>query len=80
MIVAVKPNFASFLVFVGAADSFAPKISSFETVIKREAILNLSQNSEYPRIFRVKGANQNTQKSLSTNLMNAKPFYLPHGT
>ena len=35
-----KPNFVSFLVFVGAATSFTAKISSFETVAKREAILN----------------------------------------
>ena len=28
------------------------------------------QNSEYPRIFRVKGANQNTRKFLSTDLVN----------
>ena len=37
----VTPNFVSFLVFVGAAASFTAKISSFETVAKREAILNL---------------------------------------
>ena len=35
-----KPNFVSFLVFVGAADSFTAKISYFETVAKRKAILN----------------------------------------
>ena len=35
-----KPNFVSFLVFVGAAASFTAKISSFETVAKQEAILN----------------------------------------
>ena len=29
-----------------------------------------SQNSEYPRIFRVTGANQNAQKLLSTDLVN----------
>ena len=33
-----KPNFVSFLVFVGTAASFIAKISSFETVAKREAI------------------------------------------
>ena len=32
-----KPNFVSLLVFVGAAASFTAKISSFETVAKREA-------------------------------------------
>ena len=32
-----KPNFFSFLVFVGAAASFTAKISSFETVAKRDA-------------------------------------------
>ena len=35
-----KPNFVSFLVFVGAAASFKAKISYFETVAKREANLN----------------------------------------
>ena len=29
-----------------------------------------SQNSEYPRIFRVRGANQNARKLLSTDLVN----------
>ena len=29
-----------------------------------------SQNSEYPRIFRVKGANENARKLLSTDLVN----------
>ena len=29
-----------------------------------------SQNSEYPRIFQVTGANQNVQKLLSTDLVN----------
>ena len=35
-----KPNFVPLLVFVGAAASFTAKISPFETVAKREAILN----------------------------------------
>ena len=30
------------------------------------------QNSEYPRIFRVTGANQNARKLLSTDLVNTK--------
>ena len=34
-----KSNFVSFLVFVGAAASFTAKISFFETIAKREAIL-----------------------------------------
>ena len=29
-----------------------------------------SQNSEYPRIFQVTGANQNVRKLLSTDLVN----------
>ena len=33
------------------------------------------QNSEYPRIFRVTGANQNTRKLLSTDLVNTKFNY-----
>ena len=65
-----KPNFVSFLVFVGAAASFTAKISPFETVAKREAILNPVPNSEYPRIFRVTGASQNARKLLSTDLVN----------
>ena len=35
-----KPIFVSFLVFFGVAASVTAKISSFETVAKREAILN----------------------------------------
>ena len=35
-----KPNFVSFLVFSGSAASFTAKILSFETVTKREAIMN----------------------------------------
>ena len=33
-------------------------------------------NSEYPRIFRVTGANQNARKLLSTDLVNTKADYL----
>ena len=35
-----RQNFVSFLVFVGAAASFAARISSFETVAKKEAVVN----------------------------------------
>ena len=35
-----------------------------------------SQNSEYPRIFQVTGANQNARKLLSTDLVNTKTTYL----
>ena len=35
-----KPNLVSFLVFVGVGASFIAKISSFENVAKREAVLN----------------------------------------
>ena len=34
-----------------------------------------SQNSEYPRIFRVTGANQNARKLLSTDLVSTKLRY-----
>jgi len=34
-----------------------------------------SQNSEYPRIFRVTGANQNARKLLSTDLVNTNQWY-----
>ena len=34
-----------------------------------------SQNSEYPRIFRVTGANKNARKLLSTDLVNTKGLY-----
>ena len=34
------------------------------------------QNSEYPRIFQVTGANQNTRKLLSTDLVNTNNIYL----
>ena len=33
------------------------------------------QNSEYPRIFRVTGANQNVRKLLSTDLVNTNIKY-----
>ena len=68
-----RPNFVSFLVFVGAAASSTAKISSFETVAKREAILNtVPTPSEYPRIFPVTGANQNARKLIVTDLVNTK--------
>ena len=35
------------------------------------------QNSEYPRIFQVTGANQNEQKLLSTDLVNTNKSYTP---
>ena len=34
-----------------------------------------SQNGEYPRIFRVTGANQNARKLLSTDLVNTNTWY-----
>ena len=34
-----------------------------------------SQNSEYPRIFQITGANQNARKLLSTDLVNTKNVY-----
>ena len=34
-----------------------------------------SQNSEYPRVFRVMGANQKVRKLLSTDLVNTNRFY-----
>ena len=36
-----------------------------------------SQNSEYPRIFQVTGANQNERKLLSTDLVNSYFYYWP---
>ena len=38
-----------------------------------------SQKSEYPRIFRVTGANQNARKLLSTDLVNTNKKYLEKG-
>ena len=35
-----------------------------------------SQNSEYPRIFRITGANQNARKLLSTDLVNTNNYYM----
>ena len=35
-----------------------------------------SQNSEYPRIYQVTGANQNARKLLSSDLVNTKNGYL----
>ena len=64
-----KPNFVSFLVFVGTAASFATKISSFESVTNWEAIWIRSQNIEYPKISPVMGTNQNMWKLLSTDVV-----------
>ena len=38
-----------------------------------------TQNSEYPRIFQVTGANQNARKLLSTDLVNTNGGYIPRG-
>ena len=71
-----KPNFVSFLVFPGAAASFIAKILSFDKLSRNEKPLWIpSQNSEYPRIFQVTGANQNARKSLSTDLVNTNNRY-----
>ena len=51
------------------ATALMATISSSETFVKRRAIF-LSVSSEYPRIFRVTGANQNAQKLPSTDLVN----------
>jgi len=52
-------------------------IFSSETFTKRHAIFSLrSQNSEYPRMFQVTGANQNARKLLSTVLVNTKVEYI----
>ena len=45
---------------------------------RREATRHFSlrlQNGEYPRIFRVTGANQNARKLLSTDLANTNRIY-----
>ena len=70
-----KPNFVYFLVFVGTAASFTTKISSFETIANEKPFWISYQNSEYPRIFGVTGANQNVQKLLSTDLGNTNIGY-----
>ena len=74
-----KPNFVSFLVFAGATASFfffkfhLSKLSRNEKPFR-----NLSENSEYPMILRVTGANQNAPKLLSTDhdLVNTNMFIL----
>ena len=50
------------------AASLMDAISSSESLAKNVTLR--SQNSEYPRIFQVTGANQNAQKLLSTDLVN----------
>ena len=51
----------------------ASSISPSETFAKRRAIfLSVRKPGEYPRIFRVTGANQNARKLLSTDLVNTK--------
>ena len=56
--------------------SLMATISSSETFAKWRATFSLrSQNSEYPRIVQVTGANQNARKLLSTNLVNTNNNY-----
>ena len=51
-------------------------ISSSKTFVKQHAIfLSIHKNSEYPRIFRVTGANQNARKLLSSDLVNTNNYY-----
>ena len=65
-----KPNFVSLLVFAGAAASFtARSYLSIKLSRNEKPFWISSQNSEYPGIFPVTGANQNARKSLSTDLV-----------
>ena len=64
-----KPKFVAFLVFVRTTVSFIAQIASSENVSKLDAILARAQNSEWPRTFRVTGANQNARKLLFTDLV-----------
>ena len=64
-----KPNFVSLLVFAGAAASFTASYLSIKLSRNEKPFWISSQNSEYPRIFPVTGANQNARKSLSTDLV-----------
>ena len=50
----------------------ASSIPSCESFAKRGAIFRCVRNSEYPRIFQIRGANQNARKLLSTDLVNTK--------
>ena len=52
-----KPNFDSFLVFVGTEASFTAKIHLLKLSRNEKPFWIPSQNSEYPRIFRVTQAN-----------------------
>ena len=70
-----KPHFVSFLVFVGAAASFTAKIHLLKLSRNEKPIEIPSQNSEYPRIFWVREANQNARKLLSTDLVNTTNKY-----
>ena len=69
-----KPNFVSFWVLVGAAASFTA-IHLSKLLQNEKPFWIPSQNSEYPRIFRVKGANQDAWKLLSTDLVNTNAGY-----
>ena len=70
-----KPNFDSFLVFVGTEASFTAKIHLLKLSRNEKPFWIPSQNSEYPRIFRVTQANQNARKLLSTDLVNTTNKY-----
>ena len=70
-----KPNFVSFLVFVGTAASFTAKIHLSKLSRNEKPLWIPSQNSEYPRIFWVTGAIQNARKLLSTDLVSTNSWY-----
>ena len=61
--------------FIDPEEDSCFSIYQIRWVKKRRAFSLRSQNSEYPRIFQVMGANQNARKLLSNDLVNTNISY-----
>ena len=64
-------------VFVGAVASLPLKFRRSKLSRNEKPFWIPSQNTDYPRIFRVTGANQNARKLHSTDLVNTNMRYWP---
>ena len=67
-----KPNFISFLVFVGAAASFTAKIHVLKLSGNEKPFESRHKTVNIHGYSELTGANQNARKLLSTDLVNTK--------
>ena len=74
-----KSKIVALLVFVCTTASFKSFKFRLSKMHRSKTPFSLRlQNSEYPRIFRVTGANQNARNVLFTNLVNTNvDWYIP---